>query len=89
VMSIPAITRSEVPVFLIVIVFPDVPPSFVFPKLTDIGVTDMLGVPACIGVAEKVQKMSPKIIENTTEGFNFIRLSPYFFKIMTSLLVKK
>lgn len=80
VMLILLITRSDVPVFLIVMVFPDVPPSFTFPKFTDLGVTDILGVPASKGVTEKVKRISTSVAKNITNDFDFIRLSPHFFQ---------
>lgn len=42
-MSIKLITRSDLPLFQIVTVFSDVLPSPTFPKLTDVGLTDILG----------------------------------------------
>jgi len=45
IMSIMLIARSDVPVFLIVIVFCEVPPTFTLPKLADIGVIDIRGEP--------------------------------------------
>ena len=80
------ITRSNMPVFLMVTVFPDVPPSFIFPKLTDIGETEILGVPACNGVVEKVKKIIARMEKNITNDFACITLSPISFRMITSWL---
>lgn len=43
VMLISLISRSDVPVFLIVIVFCKLPPNFTFPKLTETGRAEIRG----------------------------------------------
>jgi hypothetical protein len=45
VMAIVLISRSAVPVFLIVIDFSGVSPSLTFPKLREMGVGDIRGTP--------------------------------------------
>jgi hypothetical protein len=79
VMLIALITRSAVPVFLIVIVFPEVPPSLTLPKLTEAGLREILGVFISNGPADaKAEYMRRRMLENKTKSFNFIRLPPFF-----------
>jgi hypothetical protein len=42
-MAIEFMTRSALPLFLMVTALSDVPPGFRFPQLTDVGLTDILG----------------------------------------------
>ena len=65
-MFIELMTRSDLPLFRIVTVFSDVLPTFTLPKLTDVGLTDILGgpgafdrfVPPCVRV-----KVWPAMVE--------------------------
>src|SRR3990172_11465798 len=79
-MLIPLIVRSDVPVFLIVITFSDVPPILSFPRLTYTGLTDILGVCASKGAGDtKAENTRTNILKNITNDFNFISFTPMVY----------
>jgi hypothetical protein len=74
------ITRSEVPVFLIMIAFSAVPPILSLPRLTYIGLTDILGVCASEGAGDaKAENTRANILKNTTNDFDFISFTPMVY----------